>query len=841
MNHDPMAPPDASMICGTAARRCGQAREGGSAAPPGLARSPCSSRVAARGASETRPPAPKVRALMPILSLPRAFGRPLKLIVIALALALLPAVRPASAAGATDAAVDALLAEARAEATQGCGAPSDRLVAILCRGRITVGVRGDYPVFGFGPAEAPRGFEPDIARAIAARLGVSVGFRRVNAASRVAALGEDGADLIIATMGHTTQRDGEVRFIRPHYFQSRTVLVGLHPLNVATWHDIVGSTVCVTVGNVINASLTGHGARLMLFDAPGDLVNALQLGTCNLAAQDDSFFASAFADPDFAARFAVKLSLAPLPWGMAVPREGADRLATLLELLSVQFHRDGVYLGLAARNGVPLDFLHAQQAAWRSAACLRADGGPASGCLIDPVDSALPPTPFAGRVQAFEDWLEARLGVPVSFPMLKTAPAWTVFLNGLVNSIVLVSGALAATFAMTLAIAAALTAPSRLLRLPVRLLTLLGQSSPIVLMMFFGYVLASAVMVYSVPVAMLVAVLVIGLYNAAYAGPAVAEAARALEQRTGARASLPVAVRQASAQVLAFMVNAARGSSIASVIGVPELLELAHRHRLVLQRAGDHLHRAPAVLFRRGRPGGLGRRGGAPPARAPSGSRPTMLTGGFVPAFLSGLLLNMSIAIAALLLGLALGAPLALLRLGGRWPGRLAGLLTALMRLAPAFVVMFFLLNLLPAAAPLGPWTIPLHGPVVVVLSLLAYAAAYVSDTGLEAMLHRRAGSHELALLFLPALARAFFVLVMSSSTGAAIGVNEAVTVTLRQAQSLPDVHDRLLLFGAVVLFFTCLLQGGFLVVDRLRHRLVAVSARPARATAPSPGTKSRG
>ena len=199
----------------------------------------------------------------------------------------------------------------------------------------------------------------------------------------------------------------------------------------------------------------------------------------------------------------------------------------------------------------------------------------------------------------------------------------------------------------------------------------------------------------------------------------------------------------------------------------------------------------------------------------------------FVPAFLAGLLLNISIAATALLLGLAAGLPLALLRLGGRAPGRLAGLVTGLLRVAPTFVVMFFLLNLLPASATIGPWRVPLHGPTAVVLSLVVYAGAYVSDTALEAMRHWRDGAPELALLALPALARAFFVLVMSSSTGAAIGVNEAVAVTLRQAQALGNVGERLLLFGAVILFFTCLLQGAFLLVDRLRRRLEARGPRP--------------
>ena len=508
---------------------------------------------------------------MPELRASRAAGRMLALIIVVLALL---AARPSAAADATEAAIAALLAQARADAAQTCHPPADRLAAILCAGRIVVGVRGDYPVFGTGPIDAPSGFEPDIARAIAARLGVAAAFRRVTSANRIAALGEGGVDLVIATMGHTSQRDGEIRFIRPHYYESRTVLVGPQVRPISDWSDLAGATVCVSVGNSTNAALTRHGVRLLLFDQPPDLVNALRLGTCSLAAQDDSFFAAALADPVFAARFAVKFSFSPLPWGMAVPRSGTERLAALLELLSLEFHRDSVFIDLAVRNGAPLAFLLAQRKAWRTAACVGADGAPVASCLAGPVDSALLPTRIAPAVEAAEQRLQATLGLRIDLPMLTTTAALRLFLDGLVNSLVLVTGALAATFGLTLAIAAALTARSPVLRLPVRLLTLVGQSSPIVLMMFLGYVAASALVPYSVTVAMLVAVLVIGLYNASYAGPAVAEASRARQARTRGPVPLRLAMRDAGSQVLAFMVNAARGSSIASLIGVPELLDL---------------------------------------------------------------------------------------------------------------------------------------------------------------------------------------------------------------------------------------------------------------------------
>ena len=80
---------------------------------------------------------------------------------------------------------------------------------------------------------------------------------------------ESRIELIVATMGHNTQRDGQVRFIRPHYYRSETILVGPRDMEVADWPDITGRSVCVTIGNGSNAQMVSRGARLMLFDAAG--------------------------------------------------------------------------------------------------------------------------------------------------------------------------------------------------------------------------------------------------------------------------------------------------------------------------------------------------------------------------------------------------------------------------------------------------------------------------------------------------------------------------------------------------------------------------------------------
>ena len=192
----------------------------------------------------------------------------------------------------------------------------------------------------------------------------------------------------------------------------------------------------------------------------------------------------------------------------------------------------------------------------------------------------------------------------------------------------------------------------------------------------------------------------------------------------------------------------------------------------------------------------------------------------FLPALLTGMVVNFQIAALALVLGLALGLLLAAARLYGGAAGAAAASLIALMRAAPTFVVMFFLLNAIPRDATLLGVPLALGGLMAVAMSLVPYSAAYAADAGVEALQQLRAGSTLGALLFLPNMTRAFFVLVMSSSAGAAIGVTEGIAVILRHAEQLPALSDRLVLFALGVLCFGIPLQLGFALIRFAQGRL---------------------
>ena len=203
-----------------------------------------------------------------------------------------------------------------------------------------------------------------------------------------------------------------------------------------------------------------------------------------------------------------------------------------------------------------------------------------------------------------------------------------------------------------------------------------------------------------------------------------------------------------------------------------------------------------------------------------------LLSADFIPDLLAGMVVNFEIAAIALAVGLALGALLALARLGGGVLGAAATSLIGLMRAAPTFVVMFFLLNIIPRDATLFGIGVAPSGIMIVALSLVPYSASYVADNGAEALKQLRAGSPLGALQFLPNVTRAFFVLVMSSSAGAAIGVTEGIAVILREAVLLPSLGGKLVVFAIGILFFGITLQAGFALMRLLQRHLGRLATR---------------
>jgi hypothetical protein len=93
-----------------------------------------------------------------------------------------------------------------------------------------------------------------------------------------------------------------------------------------------------------------------------------------------------------------------------------------------------VFLDIARANRVSTGFLEAQKAVWQRPECNTDAGSTNPTCILPALDAILQPTSFAEDVTAFESGFEAWTGIDIALPMLKTASAWSLFQNGVVNS-----------------------------------------------------------------------------------------------------------------------------------------------------------------------------------------------------------------------------------------------------------------------------------------------------------------------------------------------------------------------------------------------------------------------
>lgn len=188
----------------------------------------------------------------------------------------------------------------------------------------------------------------------------------------------------------------------------------------------------------------------------------------------------------------------------------------------------------------------------------------------------------------------------------------------------------------------------------------------------------------------------------------------------------------------------------------------------------------------------------------------------FIPVLLNGFLIDLWIALATTLIGLAVGMPIAWVRHRMGWTRRPLRVLIRLMQAAPVYVVMFFLLNMLPDDIDAFGRTIVIGGVTVMILAQCAYMIPYVAEAGFDMLGHLRDRDVGKALLFLPNLLRGFNVVIMSSGFGAAIGVAEAVGVTVREAEMLETMGERVALFLTAIVLFVTFFSAANLLVQRL-------------------------
>src|SRR5215472_12130353 len=135
-------------------------------------------------------------------------------------------------------------------------ASAQTLDKIKQRGALVVGTKADYKPFGFrDPNGAIVGFEPDLAKDVAERLGVKLELEPVVSSNRMQFLQQGKIDLMIATMNITPERKQTVGIVEPAYYASGVNVLAIRKAAFKKWEELKDLKICAIQGAWYNKTV----------------------------------------------------------------------------------------------------------------------------------------------------------------------------------------------------------------------------------------------------------------------------------------------------------------------------------------------------------------------------------------------------------------------------------------------------------------------------------------------------------------------------------------------------------------------------------------------------------
>jgi len=243
---------------------------------------------------------------------------------------------------------------------------ADALADIKARGFLTVGVKNDYPPYGFMDNNGHTvGFEISLARYIATQLLGSpdkIKLVPVNASNRMQFLNSGQIDMIMATLGITPERQGQIDFSNAYVSAAGPSILARNAVKFNQWAQLKGQKVCGVQGSYFNKAVTqNYGLQLVNFAALPEAYRALQDNRCVAMVFDDMSLQKKLKEPGWSH---YKIAVAPYEFTpMAAGwRKGEDSFRESVNQAIVKAEGEDKLIGWEKAFDMPPSPYIAQQA-----------------------------------------------------------------------------------------------------------------------------------------------------------------------------------------------------------------------------------------------------------------------------------------------------------------------------------------------------------------------------------------------------------------------------------------------------------------------------------------------
>lgn len=186
-------------------------------------------------------------------------------------------------------ALAALAAVACTMSLAACGADEN--------GKIRIGIKFDQPGLGFKKSGTYVGFDVDVAKYVAKKLGYSedeIVWKEAPSKQREAMLQNGDVDMILATYSITDERKNAVSFAGPYFVAGQDLLVRKDDHSINGPEDLNGKRLCSVTGSTSAATVKEKFAsEVQLMEQPGyaECATALFSGIVDAVTTDDIILA----------------------------------------------------------------------------------------------------------------------------------------------------------------------------------------------------------------------------------------------------------------------------------------------------------------------------------------------------------------------------------------------------------------------------------------------------------------------------------------------------------------------------------------------------------------------
>ena len=227
---------------------------------------------------------------------------------------------------------------------------ADDLDRILAAGVITIGTEGTWPPMTYhDEAGELTGFDVEVAKAIAEKLGVKAEFVETDWDSLIAGLGVGRFDIIVNEVTPTEERKQTYDFSDPYTYVYDVVITKEDNNDISTMEDLKGKKTSNTISSTHAQIAESYGAEVIAVDTFEASIEMVLQGRADATINGELVFNDYITQkPDSGLKIAAynkeAISTAAIP-----VRKGQDRLREAINKALEELKNDGTFNEISMR------------------------------------------------------------------------------------------------------------------------------------------------------------------------------------------------------------------------------------------------------------------------------------------------------------------------------------------------------------------------------------------------------------------------------------------------------------------------------------------------------------